>query len=208
LRRGFGSQRQGAKLSAGADNVRVAWLTWIAFESPVALGVALLPLLFVLVVLWRRRGRAQPLLVGLATAAALFVLQVLVVTQREHAVRLLDPIERDLLQARTGALAAALAPGFDADGLARDAFLEQVERSLHRVRIRWLERWRFTIADSSSDQFTATAEYLAEVNTEGIAHTPRSAWELRFVRTPAGWRLGGTRCLHIDGVADPWRARP
>ncbi len=184
------------------------WLTWILFESPVALGTALLPPLFVLLVLWRRRGRAQPLLVGLAAAAALVILQALVSTRREHAVRLLDPIERELVQARTTALGAALAQNFDAGCLDRDAFLAQVEQSLHRIRIRWLERWRLTIQDSDPDQFTAAAEYLAEVNTEGIAHTPRSAWELLFVRTPAGWRLGGVRCLHIDGVADPWRARP
>ncbi len=193
------------EIEANGDGV--AWLTWMLFESPVALGLALLPPLFVLLVLWRRRGRAQPLLTGLAMAAVLFVLQAFVITRREHAARLLDPIEQELTRAHTGALAAALAPDFAYQALDRDEFLAQVEQSLQRVHIRWLERWRLTIHDPAPERFAATVEYLAEVNTDGLAHTPRSAWDVHFVRTPDGWRIGAVRCLHIDGVADPWQVR-
>ena len=84
------------------------WVTWLLFESVAALGSVLGLVLFALLVHWRRSGQVRPLLLGLGVAAALLLVQVLVVTRREHAGRILAAIERDIVAARTAALEAAL----------------------------------------------------------------------------------------------------
>jgi hypothetical protein len=181
------------------------WLTWIVFESPAALGVVLVVPLFGLLVLWRRGGQARPVLIGLALAAALFVAQAVVVTNREHAGRVLADIEKELLASRTTALAAALAPDFRFDQLDGDEFLAFVRQGLGSVRIHWVERVRLEVQEAAADRFVVRADYLAEVNTNGVTHVPRSAWTLTFIRAGDRWLVAELRCLHIDGLPDLFR---
>jgi hypothetical protein len=110
-------------------------LTWLLFESRIALGIALFLVNFFLLVHWRRGGRARPLLIAVAVSAALLLTQALVVTKREAADRLLATVERGLLASDAAPLAQALAPGFVAGDMDRAAFLARVERELRRWRV-------------------------------------------------------------------------
>jgi len=177
-------------------------LRWFFLESTAALGGTLAVLLFVLLVYWRRSGHALPLLIGLSTATILLLVQALVVTQREHADRILRRIEKDLVRGGTSALAAALAPDFVTDdphdsGLRRAEFLDLARDWLRRVLVHWLERTDLRVEDTARDRFVASAAYIAEVGAEQFGGVFRSRWSLTFVRTPAGWQI---RHLHPEQI--------
>jgi hypothetical protein len=184
----------------------MSWLVWVLFESLPALGAILGVALFVLLVYWRRSGKARALLIGLGIAVVLLAMQALVVTNRERAARVLTGIERDIRASRTDALAAALAPNFESQGLGRDEFVAYARRQLAKVRVRWLERWELNVTEAEADRFVASVTYLADVSVEGMSGTPRSSWRFVFVRTPAGWRISGIECQHVDGHRElSWR---
>jgi hypothetical protein len=186
----------------------MTWLTWILFESLPALGAALGVALFVLLVLWRRGGSSRPLLIGLAVAAILLLVQTVVVTQREHAIRVLDVIERDVLEARTAGIVAQLAPSFEWQPLRPDeSFAAFAERQFDRVRIQWIDRWLVRVVASQADRFTARVSYTAGVATGGYSGPLQSAWDFTFVRTADGWKIQRIEPRELAGRANPeWSA--
>ena len=181
-------------------------LSWFLFESVAALGAVLGVALFVLLVRWRRTGRARPLLIGLVAAMLLLALQALVVTRREHAARILTSIERDVVASRATTLEAVLVPDFTALDLERDEFLAYVRRQFQALKIRWLDRWALQVGESEADRFVATATYLADISGDAYAGSIQSRWAITFVRTPAGWGIAQIRPLHVAGLDNPrWR---
>jgi hypothetical protein len=185
------------------NEIAMGWLNWLLFESLPALGAVLGVVLFVLLVHWRRTRRGRPALIGLVVAVVLLAVQALVVTRREHAERILGLIEKDLVASRTVALAAALAPDFDAGGLDRDGFLAYVRQQLQLVKVRWLDRWALQMEESGGDRFVASATYLADVSGEGYVGSTESRWALTFVRTSDGWKIAAVRPLHVAGLDNP-----
>jgi len=183
------------------------WLVWILFESTAALGIALVTVLFILLVLWRRGGQPKPLLVGLIASIVLLSVQALVTTKREHAGRALDAIEADLAESRADALAEALADTFNAGQLGarpldRDRFIRFVQKQLARIEIRWVDRRRLRIDSAGPDQFVVTAQYLAQITSADFAHALTSGWQITFGRTPDGWKITRIDCVHIGGAPD------
>jgi len=183
-------------------------LVWFFFESTAALGSVLGLVLFALLVYWRRTGRGRPLLVALGVSAALLLVQVLVVTQREHAIRILDRIQADLVRSRSDALAAALAPDFVTDqprgpALDRAAFLDHVRRVQQRVAVRWLERADLRIHDATAGRFVISVAYVAEVVGDQFGGPFRSRWSITFVRAPGGWMILHLHAEDIEGVPAP-----
>lgn len=178
------------------------WLVWLLFESPGALAAVLGTALFVLLVYWRRRGRARPLLVGLAVAVVLLVVQALVTTRREHAGRILAAVEADIVQARTDALAEALAADFAASGMDRAAFLAYVRGKMEVVDVRWLDRQSLRVEQSGGARFAVSVGYLADAAGEYGGSIP-SRWWIEFARTPAGWRIVHIRCLRLAWLEAP-----
>jgi hypothetical protein len=178
-------------------------LTWFFFESVPALAAPLGVALFVLLVYWRRGGSARPLLMGLAAAAALLLTQQLVVTQREQAGRILKTIETDIVVSKTTALAAALAPEFDARGLDRDAFLDLVRRQLEHVKVRWVDRWQLAVRESASERFVAEVTYSADITADVYSGPATGTWAITFIRTPAGWKIDCVQPIRIGDMSDP-----
>ena len=178
-------------------------LTWFLFESAPALAAVLGVALFVLLVYWRRSGQVRPLLVGLAVAAVLLLIQRLVVTQREQAGRILKSIETDIVASRTGALEAALAPDFEAGELDRDAFLAVVRRQLERAKVRWVDRWRLAVQESEAQRFVVEVFYTADIATEVYTGTTSASWSITFVRTPAGWKIASVQPVRVEGMSNP-----
>jgi hypothetical protein len=179
------------------------WLIWVFFESLPALGAVLFVVLFGLLAHWRRSRRGLPLLIGIGVAIALLITQKVVVTQREHAKLILDPIERELERGQAGALAAALAPEFDAEGYDRDAFIDLVRNRLGRVNIKYVNRWSMQTEDSQPDRFTAVVVYNSDVLIEGMRQPLTSTWAITFVRAPTGWKIRQIRCRQLPGHTNP-----
>lgn len=180
-------------------------LSWFFFESLPALGAVLGLALFALLVYWRRGGSARPLLVGLGVAVVLLIVQAAVVTPRERAGRMLDAIAKDLEHARTDALAAALAPSFDAgrfagDPLTRARFVDYVKELFARIQVNWTQRTALEVTSSASGRFVVEAAYLAEIQISEGRGTFRSRWQLTFANLPEGWRITAIEPVSIDGI--------
>ena len=182
------------------------WVTWILFEQPAALGAVLFTVNFVLLVYWRRGGRWQPLVIGLAAAVALLAIQALVVTRREHAILVLKPIEADVLAERTDAIAAALSPEFEASGMGKDAFLAYVKRHYERRSVRGLRRGSVRVRESQPDRFVVTAAYQVNIMSEGFSGVLPTSWDITFVETEGGWQILSVQPRQVAGVSTPsWR---
>ncbi len=182
------------------------WITWALLESRAALAGICGPVLFVLLVYWRRGGGWRPLVFGLAATTALLAIQSLVVTRREHAARVLTTIERDILASRTTNLEAALAPKFRSGQFDRQSFIEFARRRLGEVSVRWLDRLSLRVEQSQADRFVARAVYSADVSAEGFARNVPSTWSLTFVRQPKGWKTADLRLIDLAGLPHPdWR---
>ena len=181
----------------------MSWVAWLLFESPTALGGALFVDNFVLLVIWRRTGHRRPLVVGLALAAGLLLIQTLVVTRREQAARILKRIERDVLTAQTTALAQCLAPDFRADGMGAQDFVEFVARRYEWVRVRSLSQGRVEVQESQPDSFVVEVPYRADVVVEQYAGLVRTRWRITLHRTDQGWRIRHVQPTYIEGLVNP-----
>ena len=181
----------------------MVWMRWVLLESAWALGILLFVANFVLLVYWRRSGRPRPLLIGLGVAAALLIVQALVVTRPEHARRVMAGIEDDVLNARTGNLAAALAPTFAAGSMNADDFIDFVQRQYNHVRVRDLHRVSLQIRESQSDRFVAAVAYWAEITVSDYAGMVQTSWDITFVQTPNGWQVNAIDPTHIPGHDRP-----
>jgi hypothetical protein len=189
------------------------FLTWMFLESRPLLGGCLAVVLFVLLVYWRRTLKPKPFLVGLALAVVLLVVQALVVTQREHADRIMRSIERDVLASRTEAIAAALSDRFQIPekNWDRERFIERVKDYMQTIDVRTLNRRKLQIEKSETDAFEISVSYLAEISGRDYAGPVLSRWKIYFVHEDGHWRilrieptsLGQTTIHGWDGVPRP-----
>jgi hypothetical protein len=175
-------------------------LTWVLFESPVALGVPAALVLFFLLVYWRRGGSPRPLAVASLVTVALFITQALVVTYREQAIRVLAGIEQGVLDRRVDALRAALADDFHTQGLDRVDFLDMARQRLKHVRVHWLQRTGIRLEERGPERFTVIVSYLAQGSgAEGDGLT-RSSWKVTFALRGGAWKIIEAEPRTIDGV--------
>ena len=191
-------------------------LVWLLFESPPALGAVLALALFVLLAYWRRTLRPRPFLIGLAAAALLLVVQALVVTRREHADRIMDAIERDVVGSRPDRLGAFLSGRFyiEETGWDKSRFLERVRDYMAHAAVRTLARRKLEVEQSGPDRFQIYISYLADISTREFDSPVLSRWRIGFVREAGGWRIATIIPISIDqrptggwkGVPRPWSA--
>lgn len=172
-------------------------LRWILFESPAALGALCMLTLFGLLVHWRRSLNPRPLLVGLALAVVLFVVQAVVVTDRERARLVMRPIELGLMNHDVAPLEAALAPAFAAGPRDRTAFIDYVQHQLQRLDLRTVRLRRVVIDKSTRGRFVATLFYTADIRGEDFDGTLTSLWRITFEQTDDGWKISGIEPLRI-----------
>ncbi|MBN2445695.1 MAG: hypothetical protein JXO22_03160 [Phycisphaerae bacterium] len=163
------------------------WLAWLLLESTLALAIVLVVINFFLLVHWRRSGRPRALLIGLAMAVILMVVQGAVVTKREHAKRILRGIEQDVLAMQTTNLARALPPDFNVAGYDREGFLNMVRGRYDVVRVLGLRRWAFNVVKDEPDAITVSVQYTSEVRAGGFTGTAISTWRVRFEHRGDDW---------------------
>jgi hypothetical protein len=182
-------------------------LTWLFFESPIALAIPLGLLWFGLLVYWRRGGSPRPLLAALAAGAALLLVQALVQTHREIAVSLLRPIEEDVLASRVDALAGSLATDFRAGDWDTEEFLGHARDWLARIRVSWLTRSALDVAESRGDVFIAEVAYAADVRLDDFPGVIQTRWRIHFARVDRRWRIRSIDPPQIQGRPAPsWSA--
>lgn len=175
----------------------------VLFEWFYVLAVPLFLVNFFLLVYWRRSGRPRPLIIGLGVAAVLLLLQELVVTHREQAMRVLGPIREEVVLSRTAALERSLSPRFSSDGLDRDDFIQLARAGLARMRVRGLVRTALEVLQSQPESFVVSVTYFArevEVGTS-VPQPVKSKWHITFVREQGGWLIGGITAVEINNQA-------
>jgi hypothetical protein len=187
------------------------WLVWLLLESTLALAGVLVVVLFVLLVHWRRTLQPRPLLIGLAMAVVLLVLQALVVTRREHADRIMKRIEADIVASRVEALAAALSARFhiaetDWD---RAEFIRVVEGYMSWVDVVTLTRRRLEVELSERDAFRIYVSYIADVGARDFRYMGLSRWLIDFAREDGSWKIVSVQPTEMDRrPIGGWRSLP
>lgn len=169
------------------------WLRWIFLESPAALGVLCFLGLFFLLVRWRRGGGVRPLLWAAGITAALFLVQSLVVTLREHALAILGPVERDLERGRTAALSQAMSRSFRSAGRDANQFLDLANERVHSLRVNRIANRGVEVLDSGPDRFRISAAYTCDVNVREASGNVPSRWEFEFVNEDGQWKISAIR---------------
>lgn len=179
----------------------MAWITWLLFESSVALSIPALLICYALLVRWRRgSGSARALLACAGVFALLLITQALVVTDREAARSTLAAIEQDLRLSRVDALRDALADRFLADDMTAEGLIERARQALQHIRITELSRWNLEVDESSASGFTVRATYFSRlVPRDGLEHPTKTRWRIWFVRTPGGPKVARVLPIEMNG---------
>lgn len=178
------------------------FLTRLFFESPILLGLFSF-LLFAVVLLGRRylesdamRRRSIPMV--LALIAALFIMQSLVVTQREQ-VRVQLRAFVDAFVAEDAAAAGAIvSESFDSEGMNREDFLQHVRGWFELIDVR---DPRFSRRDITIDGRRATLHLAvsATVSIRGeTGQTHFGVWMFDWWLEDGAWRISGIRPVSID----------
>lgn len=183
-------------------------LTWLLFESRIALGSLLGFVLFWLLVHWRRSLNPRPLLIGLAAALVLMILQAAVVTRRETVAALMDRVEAAIVARRADDLAPLLSAAFRYDDLGRPEFVEFVRGHLERLTVHTTGRGTIQAPVGGDQRFSAEIPYISRVSVRDFAGQPLpTRWRIEFVREDGEWRISEIVPLEIlnQPVRDPMR---
>lgn len=184
-------------------------LTWLLFESRIALGSLLGFVLFWLLVYWRRSLNPRPLLIGLVAALLMMIVQAAVVTQRETAAAVMDRVEAAIVRSRVDELEPLLAADFRYDQLTRSEFVEFVRTHLERVNVHTTGRGTIQPPTGGGDgRFSVEIPYLSRISTrEFSGQVLPTRWRIEFVREGGEWRISEITPLEIlnKPVRDPMR---
>lgn len=173
----------------------MAFITRVLFEDAVLLGLFCLVLLAIAVGVdrSRRTPRSRRLLYGaLAAIAVLFVIQALVVTDREALEKLVHTLVHRVDEGDVGGIGALVDPGGVTLGqvaITRDEFIQMSNVGLQRYTIDEAGARSITVQITGDN---ATVSFQASCDIRGNG-TPQqrmpSAWTIGARRTPGGWKL-------------------
>lgn len=169
------------------------FLRAVLFEKPLYLIPILIVVQFVLVRVWaaRRTARtARTVWIGLAVAALLLVMQMLVVTHRERITIICRAMATAVEDGDVPAIASHVADGFDAEGYDKTAFVSRLKQTLTRVHVEdaKLSGFEVTVEGGRTARavFTASARLIFP---ESVTYRSASRWELHFERVSGEWRM-------------------
>ena len=187
------------------------FLARLLFESTLLLGGCLAVILFVLLVHWRRTLKPRPLLIGLAIAALLLIVQAAVVTRWEHADRIMKQIEAAVLASQPEPIAMTLSSRFRIADMDWDdeEFLDRVRRYMQAVDVRTLRRRALEIEKNETDRFQTYVSYLADVGTRQVNGLVLSRWRIVFVEEDRAWRIISIEPTQLDRTTvSGWQGLP
>ncbi|MCK4276420.1 MAG: hypothetical protein KAX78_07900 [Phycisphaerae bacterium] len=166
------------------------------FEAPLYLYVALAAAELVLFVVWRgRRTRktAQRLLIPLALAASVFVLEASVVTLREKLSEAIEQLARHAEVLDVDAIAAYLTDDFELSGargrIGRSAAVSSANSAIGRYKITAVKFVSHDMEMSDREARTVlTTQIITDADEIGMRN-PFVSWSLHWSFGPQGWRI-------------------
>ena len=153
----------------------------LLFEQPILLTFVCVAVLFLMICVWSRwRTRWAGWGVGLALAAApiLLLISITVVTPAETIIALCRQLARDVDEGNVPAIAVSIAEDFQADGLDKERFVQQLAHALTRSRV---DHPRLSGFDIQVGSAAAVATFRASCRIRTRATTIRAL--------PTRWRL-------------------
>lgn len=179
------------------------YLTRVLFESPFRLGVCSF-LLFAGVLFARLRmeseaARRGSLFGTLLLIALLFLVQKLVVTQREEIFERLDTLVSAIEDENITTIGGLIGAGFDSEKMDRDQFVTYVESFLGRWDIRdaRLQHRDVMFDDGEAEMDLAARATVSKHGDVGVTH--RGSWRIRWTRENGMWKVVAVRPTMIDG---------
>jgi hypothetical protein len=163
------------------------------------LAVAWVAAQFVLIAIWSwRRSRlwARTVWVGFVALPVLFTLSLVVVTPRERIIAACEHLAASVEAGDVSAIDQMLADDFEVEGLDRDAFIERVEQTLTRYRVRDISLRQFGVTFPRKDVGVVEFHATAHVRSPELVHDwLASRWRLTFRRNGDTWRLTGIKSV-------------
>ncbi len=189
------------------------FMSRVLFESATSLGV-LSFLLLAIVLLWRTRwesasARRYALPVTLLAILLLFVVQNLVVTQRERILSALDVFIEALESENIPALKTTISTKYEMEGLDADAFVAYTATFLEGWNVRDVRYRRRDVA-REGDKATMMLGVAATAGREKeVGQTHFGLWELGWVQENDTWKIVSVRPKMIDSYAmDSYKQLP
>ncbi len=179
------------------------FLTRLFLESPIRLGVfSFLFLSIVLLIRGRLSEKAArwSLPATLVLIPALFVVQHVVVTQREQIRGELGSFIAAIETRNEAAFSATLSGDYDNEGMNRGAMLDYISGRLESMRV---YDTRITNDDIEINGDAAEMDLLvaATVSVQGgIGDRHIGRWRIRWIHEPDGWKIVGISPRMIDMV--------
>lgn len=173
----------------------------ILFESPVGLGVVCF-VLFAAVLLARTRlegrNRAIALPGVLLLTVILFVMQWVVVTERERILAALDRFVSGITLEDRSIWSDAIADGYRSGGMDRGEVVDAIDGSLQRIDIydTRLRRREVTITGDRAEMILGAIATVAPAGQPGGIHTAR--WRIGWVRDAGQWKIDSIAPIRID----------
>lgn len=178
------------------------FLTQILFESPFRLGIAGF-ILFSVVLLARKRmesdrARKRALPLTLSAIALLFLIQWLVVTDRERVLDQLELFVAGVTSENVVVAGQVVGRAYSADGLDREGFLRSVKDWFDIVDIRD-PRFQRRDVTVEGDVARMTLAASATVSIRGdVGQTHAGVWRLEWQREDEVWRITRIEPVSID----------
>lgn len=179
------------------------FLQSILFESPIWLGVFSF-LMFAAVLFARRRltdkSRAYALPGTLLLTVLLFLLQWLVVTERERILESLDAFVAGLESENEPAWSRVVGEGYRGEGMDRNDVLAYIESALDSVDVYDTRtRRRDVQIDGDSAEMILVAMATVKIGG-GVGEFHVARWKIGWGREPDGWKIVSLRPEKIDTI--------
>jgi hypothetical protein len=178
-------------------------LTHVFLESPFWLGGFCFGL-FAFVLLarprWGRRGAAYALPLTLLVIALLFIVQRLVVTQREHIRQRLDVFINAIERQDSSTIRHIISDAYQSEGMNRDVVHSYIDGRLQHLRV---YDTRVPGPDVEIDGDNAEMELVASATVSvegGVGDRHLGRWRIQWTRDGDDWKITSIQPRMIDMV--------
>jgi hypothetical protein len=178
----------------------VSTITNLLFESPLNWSIVAIPVLLVLLVIWRRTGtdlRRNILLLGMAIYVFVLVLQTVIETDREAITRLIQQLAEAVQAPDFDRIEAALDPSYDDGHRTRKTFIPTLRQELSVIRV---DHAKVSLPRIQITGDRAVADVSATCDVDVGDQMPRSAmsqWKIKLVKHDGQWFVTSIDCLKI-----------
>lgn len=179
------------------------FLQLVLLESPVRLAILCFLLLAAILLLrrrWTGSARRYSLPILLACIITLFVIQRIIVTQRERILIACDGFVEAISREDPGRIAAAIGEGFETEGFDRAAILDYLKSALEGVDVfdTRFRRRDVTVTGNRAEMLLAATATVRIRGGAGEYHTCR--WRLGWALERGEWKIAALRPEMIDTV--------